>query len=240
MKLSTIFLSLAIASSVNSKNVVDLKHELTKRDGKNVVDLKQFKDSHKRELEQPLFEIPNPLPSSDKFYVPKGEEPQKGPTLLTSALYINKDVSLYASYVRDDVDISERFNNRDTQTIVFAPTDSSIETLSLKPWQFPTTVDETKSDAEIEQTISSNVKDFVLSHVVDGEVPFAALGGDKKGIQLISQNGKNIKLVNDEGNYYVTAVVNGQDQEWLKVNVVLNADNGAILVISKPLSVPSI
>lgn len=204
---------------------------------KNVVDLSQLQiDLSKREGQEPLFEDPS---SVDGIYIPKGEEPQKGPTLLVSGINVNTEISVFAGYVRDDIDVASRFNDAKKQTVVFAPTDSGIETLPLKPWQFPTTVDESKSEEEINAIIQSNVDDFIKSHLVDGEVPFEVLNSERSnlGAKLMSENGKVIKLVNDEGDYYVSS---GESNEWLKVQKVTNVDNGAILVIDKPLSSPSL
>lgn len=213
---------------------------------KNVFDTDKFKagaggvalEKRGQGVEQPLFAPP--VSDAEKYVIPEGEEPQKGPTLLTSTISINKDISVFASYVRDNVDVSTRFNSKKLQSIVFAPTDSGIETLPLKPWQFPTAVDETLGEEQVDKIISSNLNDFLFSHVVNGEVPFATLDEVKKGVLFVSENGKSVKLVNDEGEYYVTAVTNGQNQDWMKVSSVTTVDNGAILVIPRPLSLPSI
>jgi hypothetical protein len=207
---------------------------------KNVVDLSNLANNiEKRGIQDPLFQEPS---TNNDFYVPKGEEPQRGPTLLTSGINVNRDISVFAGYVRDNVAISSRFNNVKKQTVVFAPTDDGIETLSLKPWQYPTPVDDTKSEEEINSVIESNVQDFIESHLVDGEVPFEVLNSEKSnlGALLITENGRKVKLVNDDGEYYVSAEFNGKDGEWLKVQTVTTVDNGAILIINKPLSFPSL
>lgn len=214
--------------------------------GKRVYNVDKFKASGEKainigkrdEIEQPLFEAPK-MDGASQIFIPEGEQPQTGPTLLTSSLNIMKDVSVFASYVRDNVDVSSRFNNMKEQSIVFAPTDSAVEALTKKPWAFPIDLNEdSNSEQEVDKITQSNIDNFVESHIVDGTVPFASLKGDK-GVQFVSKNGKNIKLVNDNGEYYVTAVVDGKDQDWIKVISTTNADNGAILVIGTPLSVPS-
>lgn len=230
MKFSTLAL-LSLASLALGKKVYNV--DTFKAEGGKVINI------GKRETpEQPLFAAPE-MATGNQIYIPEGEQPQNGPTLLTSSLSILKDVSVFASYVRDNVEISTRFNNKNVQSIVFAPTDSAIESLKLKPWQFPENVDDdSKSEQEVDEITKSNINDFVSSHIVDGTVPFNSLDGAEKGVQLVSQNGKNIKLVNDNGDYYVTAVVDGKDLEWTKVLNTVNADNGAILVIGSTLSVP--
>lgn len=230
MKLSIITL-LSLATLALSKRVYNV-------DQFKASDEKAINIGKREEVEQPLFEAPK-MEGAKQIYIPEGEQPQTGPTLLTSSLNIMKDVSVFASYVRDNVEIATRFNNKKEQSIVFAPTDSAVESLSKKPWAFPEDLDEDKnSEQEVDKITQSNIDDFVESHIIDGTVPFASLKGDK-GVQFVSKNGKNIKLVNDNGDYYVTAVVDGKDQEWIKVISTTNADNGAILVIGKPLSVPS-
>lgn len=234
MRFISLFLVTSLLTAVYSKNVF------------NYGKLKPLKNRGKRSvlpiMQHPLFQEPEQQKDDtvNKIYIPNGEEPQEGPTLLTSSMSVNKEISVFAKYVRDNVEICSRFNDRKRQSIVFAPTDLGISTLPLKPWQFPTTVDETKSEREQDEIIASNLNDFVLSHTIDGELPFNVLKDAKKGVQFISENGGNIKLVNDNGEYYVTAVKNGRDQEWLKVERISTADNGAVLVISKPLSTPSI
>lgn len=232
MKLSSIVF-LSLVSFAFGKKIYNV--DSFKANGDKVINI------GKREpLEQPLFAAPN-MDDSNQIYVPDGEQPQHGPTLLTSSLSIMKDITVFASYVRDNVEIASRFNNKREQSIVFAPTDSAIESLSLKPWQFPTSVDdESNSEKEIDEITKANIDDFITSHVIDGTVPFSSLEGAEKGVQFVSKNGKNIKLVNDNGEYYVTAVTNGKDQQWIKVLSTTNADNGAILVIGTPLSVPQI
>lgn len=208
---------------------------------KNVVDLSALaREIEKRELQEPLFQ--EPQATMDNIYIPQGEEPQRGPTLLTSGININSEISVFAGYVRDHVGVSARFNDLKKQTVVFAPTDTALEGLSMKPWQFPTPVDDTQSEEVINAVIAANVEDFIMSHLVDGEVPFEVLNSDRSnlGALLITENGKKVKLVNDQGDYYVSMGSNGKDGEWLKVQRVTMVDNGAILVIDKPLSSPSV
>ncbi|CCH41511.1 FAS1 domain-containing protein [Wickerhamomyces ciferrii] len=222
------FISLALA-----KRVYD--YDRFKAEGDKIININKRDQGIEQ---QPIFSIPK-IMDPKKIYIPEGEGPQQGPTLLTSSLSILKDVSVFASYVRDNVDISTRFNNKHDQTIVFAPKDSGIESLGLKPWQFPNSIDEdTKSEQEIDELTQKNINDFIKSHIVDGTVPFNALDDNKKGVQFVTQNGKNIKLVNDEGDYYCTAVTDGKDQEWIKVEKTIDADNGVILLIGTPLSIP--
>lgn len=231
MKFSSLAL-LSLAPLVLGKQLYDL--DSFKADGGKVIKV----DKREETPEQPLFAPPK-MEHSNQIYIPEGEQPQSGPTLLTSSLSIMKDISVFASYVRDNVEISSRFNNKKEQSIVFAPTDEAIESLSLKPWQFPTSVEEdSKSEQEIDEITKSNLNDFITSHIIDGTIPFSSLEGADKGVQFVSKNGKNIKLVNDNGDYYVTAVTDGKDQEWVKVLSTTNADNGAILVIGSSLSLP--
>ncbi|CDR39262.1 CYFA0S03e01486g1_1 [Cyberlindnera fabianii] len=229
MKLTVATLITILASTTAAKNVFDLsglKAELSS--GKKKRDLPGD--------QAPLFQEP---PSNIPIYIPEGEEPQRGPTLLTSGINTNRAISVFAGYVRDDVAVSQLCNDRKKQTVVFAPSDAGIETLNLKPWQFPTPVDDSKSEEEIAATIASNADDFVKSHMIDGTVPFEALDSDnQKGALLETLNGKRIKLVNDDGDYYVNAV--DGSNEWLKVESVTNVDNGAILVIDKPLVVAAL
>lgn len=164
----------------------------------------------------------------------QGEHPQSGPTLLTSSLAVNKNISVFASYIRDDIDMATSFNSRTHQFVVFAPTNSAIELLPLKPWQFPAPVDGS-DEKEMDRITSSNLLDFIASHVVSGEVPFESLQDRQRGVQLVSTNGKLIKLVNDNGDYYVNAA---GSRDWVKVQSVAHADNGVILVIGHSLSVP--
>lgn len=234
MKYIPILTIIGFFTTVYSKNVFDIKDNLRPLRGRGRSHILPI-------VQHPLFQDPSERRNEglNKIYVPDGEEPRKGPNLLISSISTNKEISVFAKYVRDNVKVSSRFNSKKTQSIVFAPTDSGIFSLPLKPWQYPMAVDETKSEKEKDEIITSNLNDFVLSHTIDGEFAFDVLGDAEKGVQFVSENGKNIKLVNDHGEYYATAVKNGHDQEWLKVQNVITADNGAILVISKPLSLPT-
>jgi hypothetical protein len=214
-----------------------------------VFDVNQFKhdddggtELEKRgdnEQEQIIFKPLFAEPTSHEMLIPDGENPQDGPTLLTSSISTNKLISVFASYVRDNVEISQKFNSKSSQSIVFAPTDLAIEQLTLKPWQFPTPLeDDTKSEQEVDKIIAANTNDFVLSHIVDGTVPVSVSGKHQKGVQLTTANGKAIKLVNDDGDYYVAATKSGSEEDWIKVEHVINVDNGALLIISKCLTSP--
>lgn len=220
MRILTLPLVLALVGMSQAKNIIDLSDlakQIGKRDGGQL----------------PLFQAPD-----DGVDTPRGEEPQKGPTLLTSGINVNRDISTFAGYIRDNVAVSQRFNDPNRQTVVFAPSDLALESLQMKPWQFPTPVDDSQTEEEVEAVIQGNVDDFIKSHLVDGEVPFEVLNSERSnlGALLVTENGKKVKLVNDNGEYYVSAKINGKDGEWLRVEKVTTVDNGAILVVGKPLS----
>lgn len=213
--------------------------------GRRVFDMNKFKSElggvelDKRSKFEQL--IINPLfsePKKQEFLIPDGEQPQDGPTLLTSTISTHRQISLFASYVRDNIEMSNKFNSKNSLSIVFAPTDLAIQSLDLKPWQFPNPLSSEATEEELDTIISSNTNDFVLSHVIDGEVPFKALTDTKKGVQLVTENNKIVKLVNDNGDYYVAAVNTGFPENWIKVESIVEVDNGVLLIIDQSLSIP--
>lgn len=95
---------------------------------------------------------------------PHGEAPKSGPTLLRTALTMHPEVYNFASYVRDSSLFAGRFNEEDSYSIIFAPTDSALNNLDRKPWEFPSPVTGANEE-EDEKVIRANVANFVDSHV---------------------------------------------------------------------------
>lgn len=93
-----------------------------------------------------------------------GEAPKGGPTLLRTALTVHPEIYNFVSYIRDSDLFAGRFNNENDYSIVFAPTDTALNQLDKKPWEFPVTVDGTTEKAN-EKIIRYNIANFISSHV---------------------------------------------------------------------------
>ncbi|SCV01711.1 LAME_0G18008g1_1 [Lachancea meyersii CBS 8951] len=169
------------------------------------------------------------------------------PICLDSRLASMNEISIFTSYLRDDVILSRIMCDPLENVIVFAPSDRAVESLPKKPWQFPTDVEALeaqKSDEEtIDRAVNSNIQHFVQSHIATSASirraqdmkdcmhdmvvlrSFAFEGDDNSG---------DIMLMKQKGEYYV-AHANSVDEGFQKVHAMEQAQNGIVFTIWRPL-----
>ncbi|SCU81890.1 LANO_0B04478g1_1 [Lachancea nothofagi CBS 11611] len=167
------------------------------------------------------------------------------PICLDSRLPSLNEISIFSSYLRDDLTISKIMGDPFENIIVFAPSDRAVESLPLKPWQFPTDIEalEAKSsdDATIDQAVNNNIMHFVKSHIATGaSINKARAMKDCMHDSLVlrsfefegDENSGDIMLKKSKGEFYVAS---STDHEFQKVRRVEHAQNGVVLVINKAL-----
>lgn len=155
------------------------------------------------------------------------------------------DLRLFSSYMRDLVDlyrkcevvdepkIDEIDSNSYGQLLIFAPNNDAMINLEVKPWEFPTNIDDSSdNDLQLDETIQENIRHFVESHVV--ETKNLSLMG-KKVVEFKSINNNAIFLKNSETSFQIKLL---GSNEWLNIENIEVLKNGAILTIGKTLSWP--
>lgn len=206
-------------------------------------------DSNRASNNEPLFHIQNdgsvlsedfvhaPGKSEDSLSfepsVPDGEAPQGGPTLLRTKLAVNRDASIFASYVRDFTSIEDRLDSTSSVSLILAPTDDAVSALPTKPWEFPNSVPKGDEKAA-DKAIRSNVKSFILSHLYLGNIED---GAGTFGFE--SANGLRITVVRDDNDKLTVSTRTSAGKE-IKANVVsvTEADNGKIWLLDSSLVRP--
>ncbi|ANB12322.1 hypothetical protein AWJ20_572 [Sugiyamaella lignohabitans] len=187
--------------------------------------------------------------------MPNGESPQAGPTLLRTQLAVNRDISIFASYVRDFASLEARFNDNSEFSLVLAPSNAAISSLSSKPWEFPTPVsnDHNTPEEEKDRIARHNVMSFIAHHlnlVRSGDENDATskdriLSTDDDEFHLLAESGDDLivkrQSVESPDDKVFTVTIGSSDQESpIVVNVtqVKQVDNGAIWVLDGSLSRP--
>ncbi|KAJ8102443.1 hypothetical protein POJ06DRAFT_265308 [Lipomyces tetrasporus] len=86
--------------------------------------------------------------------------------LMTDALGIDREISIFAGLVRQVEGLMWRLQDRSKDTLVLAPTNVVMQSLKRKPWEDEETTE--RGDArEEERRAMENIERFVLSHVVN-------------------------------------------------------------------------
>ncbi|KAK9453863.1 hypothetical protein V1511DRAFT_45433 [Dipodascopsis uninucleata] len=88
--------------------------------------------------------------------------------LMTDALGVDRDISIFAGLVRQVESLMYRLQDRDAETMVLAPSNHAMQNLPRKPWE---SADQSESGdpMEDERRAMANIEKFVLSHVVYGQ-----------------------------------------------------------------------
>lgn len=173
------------------------------------------------------------------------DEESLNPICLNSRFPSMNEISIFAGYLRDDVSIAQMMENPAENVIVFAPTDEAIESLPLKPWEFPADINAIESSTNDEETIdklvNSNILHFVKSHIATGTSIDKAKTMKKcmsRTIVLRSyafegdESSGDIMLKKEGDEYFVASSI---DRKLKKVLRVEHAQNGLILVIGSTL-----
>lgn len=157
---------------------------------------------------------------------------------LATALDQEQNISIFASYIRDLVDLyqmcgsTDEFNINAADTsnnmlLVFAPSNSAMLALSKKPWQFPNT-----PSSDDEQVTKENIRHFVEAHLA--KVSSKNFDADKT-VKLSSLNGNTIYFRNGESGFQYKLE---RQQQWMNIDKIDILDNGALFTVSQALSSP--
>ncbi|KAK9367564.1 hypothetical protein V1509DRAFT_626315 [Lipomyces kononenkoae] len=98
--------------------------------------------------------------------------------LMTDALGVNREISIFAGLVRQVEGLMWRLQDRSKNTLVLAPNNEAMQKLQRKPWEDEETV-EHGDPIDEERRAMENIARFVLSHVVN-DYGFDAPGEKKK------------------------------------------------------------
>ncbi|KAK9350942.1 hypothetical protein V1505DRAFT_373570 [Lipomyces doorenjongii] len=98
--------------------------------------------------------------------------------LMTDALGIDREISIFASLVRQIEGLMLRLQDRSKDTLVLAPTNEAMQALKRKPWEDEETIQHSDPIDE-ERRAMENIARFVLSHIVN-DYGFDAPGEKKK------------------------------------------------------------
>lgn len=164
-------------------------------------------------------------------------EPQTGPPLLRTKLAVNQDAQIFASYVRDFASIETRFNDKNQYSVVMAPSDSAIERLGAKPWEFPERVDPGLSPEEKDRLARKNIKSFITNHIHYGDFDGAvSILGQKEPeyFDITTEAGTTIKVEPSDDKLKLTT----SDGVVATVEKAEKVDNGAIWILDNSLVSP--
>ena len=247
--------------------------------GKNVVSLIAFRDSngrlHKRIAPE---EIPHREPGSQAISnslgsmefrdyskpsvnldnilgIQQGKQQEFSaelfPLSLESKLSLVKDIQIFASYVRNDVETYNKICDPNEDLIIIAPTDRAVSQLSLKPWQFPNNIGKLESmgstEEELDTAIQENISNFVRSHIViynDDKNSYKKISPECTLVQSISftenergtsQLSGDILLKKEGDAYYVAST---RDEKFHIIESIENGSNGIILTVDLSLVWP--
>ncbi|KAK9362060.1 hypothetical protein V1504DRAFT_449414 [Lipomyces starkeyi] len=178
MRFLTIFsaaIAFAAASASAQLIAADLRNDYYLPNPKSPKEVKPFlmtdKDSHFEATgrQKVLYgEVDNDVAS-------KGTGVQ---LLMTDALGIDREISIFASLVRQVEGLMWRLQDRSEDTLVLAPTNEAMRALKRKPWEDEETTEHSDPIDE-ERRAMENIARFVLSHVVN-DYGFDAPGEKKK------------------------------------------------------------
>ncbi|KAK9238797.1 hypothetical protein V1525DRAFT_374083 [Lipomyces kononenkoae] len=98
--------------------------------------------------------------------------------LMTDALGVDREISIFASLVRQVEGLMWRLQDRSQNTLVLAPNNEAMQKLKRKPWEGEETAEHSDPIDE-ERRAMENIARFVLSHVVN-DYGFDAPGEKKK------------------------------------------------------------
>ncbi|KAK9483805.1 hypothetical protein V1527DRAFT_444792 [Lipomyces starkeyi] len=178
MRFLTIFsaaIAFATASASAQLIAADLRNDYYLLNPKSPKEVKPFlktdKDSHFEATgrQKVLYgEVDNDVAS-------KGTAVQ---LLMTDALGIDREISIFASLVRQVEGLMWRLQDRSEDTLVLAPTNEAMQALKRKPWEDEETTEHSDPIDE-ERRAMENIARFVLSHVVN-DYGFDAPGQKKK------------------------------------------------------------
>lgn len=150
-----------------------------------------------------------------------GEGPQKGPPLLRTSLAVDRELSIFAGYVRNFASLEKWFDSKTTYTVVLAPTDRAVTSLPRKPWQFPRPITSTTPEDQQDSIARDNIQSFVEHHLHMGPLPT-----DSAQYMLEMQSGDVVNVNGDD--------VSIEDRH-VHVSRRVKVSNGEIWVLDQSL-----
>ncbi|CAH2354791.1 FAS1 domain-containing protein [[Candida] railenensis] len=247
-----------LAESLGSENLQDESEPIPifdgsnkeKREAKNVVALtylleevdKEISNNKRRDLDDGRAFIQQLILKPQVVITP--DQPNVGGSLLQSALPLERDISIFAGYIRDQVPVAQLTGQLDNPLLIIAPTDNAISKKlnGLKPWEFPKDVEEDEAAAE------ENLSNFVESHIIKESASSSLEQWDEffksqenLDRNMASLNGKVVSIVREAGETYVLSLKadkEGISAKGNKVDKLVRVENGFILVINDSLVVP--
>ncbi|AOA64731.1 hypothetical protein PP7435_CHR4-0694 [Komagataella phaffii CBS 7435] len=224
------------------KRVIGLQDNLqikTPGEGDSLIDILRKRDEH--DEEQGVLKHDIVIPANTEAF--GGSEDvdytvikPKTSQLLATTLTQLPEVSVFASYIRDNIDLTNELGAdlKSNQILIFAPTDTAIKELSKKPWEWPSEITETNNLKD--ETSTANINNFVESHVVVTSDKGLNLeeGANIGTAVLTTLNGQTINLFNSDRTFYISV----DDQPKFPLRQIEVVSNGAVLIIDRALDWP--
>ncbi len=169
---------------------------------------------------------------------PGGEDPRTGTTLLQTSLVLERGISVFSSYLRNNVQLSARCNDDSFMTTIFAPSNKALSTLSSKPWEFPQEID-TSYPENADKIAQANIEDFIQNHIAFSGLDLLPLKNNEvKSITIRTEDNHQIEVCLIDGQLFITPTGLKKPAKPITVSNIREAGNGIILVIDGTLSWP--
>lgn len=230
----------------NTFRISDFIHEENhgKGDAKNTFDIAKFaKASNGKRDEQEILNIPKEADANDNFVFTFNSADCYN-NLLQSILPQLKSVSIFAGYIRDNKDLNSKTEALDSNMLIISPTDDAIENKlsNLKPWEFPTLLDEATTEQDQDKILQDNLQNYLDGHIVvafqdkinieDGDQ------GKEKVVVTKLNNGELLEIKQNMVSQTFSVRVAAKHKKWIPVVTVRQVENGFIFVIDDSLVKP--
>ncbi|CAK7901445.1 hypothetical protein CAAN1_06S04170 [[Candida] anglica] len=238
MKVTTLF-TLSLLALVSAKNVANLdkfrqafEKEFGVHAAKRGLSVEQFVSLLEESTPEQIQEIMGKNVQGVLMAHEEEKLTEPESILLQTALAQNKDISIFANYIRDQKKIALATDDLQDFLVVVAPTDHAISHNlgGLKPWEFPLPVDGANED----ENIASNLSSFVQSHIIP-------TNGEVKDWPVFLNSNEDLELTTHSFNKNSVQFSRINGETFVNSNKVLDTifvDNGIILVISDSLVKP--
>lgn len=207
------------------KEGLDTENE--KREVKNVYNLQALKEG--LEVENEKTETRNDKRSIQHVFDIEGQNVHQN--LLQSILPQLQSITVFTGYIRDDLSLAKKTADSSQSMIIIAPSDDAISNKlnNLKPWEFPT---ELTGNSDDDKIVRENLKNFLSGHVIVDFKDKFVTNNDEIIANLI--NGNQVKIKQEGVDKFKISTGN----DWIKVEIVKQVDNGYIFVINDVLVKP--
>ncbi|KSA02219.1 FAS1 domain-containing protein [Debaryomyces fabryi] len=207
------------------KEGLDTENE--KREAKNVYNLQALKEG--LEVENEKTETRNDKRSIQHVFDIEGQNVHQN--LLQSILPQLQSITVFTGYIRDDLSLAKKTADSSQSMIIIAPSDDAISNKlnNLKPWEFPT---ELTGNSDDDKIVRENLKNFLSGHVIVDFKDKFVTNNDEIIANLI--NGNQVKIKQEGVDKFKISTGN----DWIKIEIVKQVDNGYIFVINDVLVKP--